>query len=62
MKCRFFFSAAGGLRPRKRVCFGKDGNDAVLLLAGGTKQRQQAEITAAQARWKDYKQCKTKGR
>jgi putative component of toxin-antitoxin plasmid stabilization module len=27
----------------------------VILLGGGTKQRQQADIAAAQERWADYK-------
>lgn len=30
----------------------------VILLAGGTKKRQQADIEAAQVRWADYKRRK----
>ena len=41
-----------------RVYFGKDGERLVILLAGGTKKRQQRDIEAAQARWTDYKQRK----
>lgn len=38
-----------------RVYFGKDGELLVILLGGGTKQRQQRDIAAAQERWRDYK-------
>jgi len=44
--------------PGYRVYFGKDGASPVILLAGGTKQRQQTDIETARARWADYKQCK----
>jgi putative component of toxin-antitoxin plasmid stabilization module len=30
----------------------------VILLAGGTKKRQQADIKAAKANWQDYKRRK----
>jgi putative component of toxin-antitoxin plasmid stabilization module len=35
-----------------------DGEKLIILLAGGTKRRQQADIKAAQARWLDYKKRK----
>lgn len=38
-----------------RVYFGKDGERIVILLGGGTKKRQQADIDAAQALWQEYK-------
>jgi putative addiction module killer protein len=41
--------------PGYRVYFGKDGETVVILLAGGTKQRQQRDIEDAQVRWQDYK-------
>ena len=41
--------------PGYRVYFGRDGDTLVVLLAGGTKVRQQKDIAAAQARWADYK-------
>ena len=41
-----------------RIYFGKDGERLVILLAGGTKNRQQKDIEVAQARWEDYKQRK----
>ncbi len=44
--------------PRYRVYFGRDGDWLVILLAGGTKKRQQKDITDAIARWHDYKQRK----
>lgn len=42
--------------PGYRMYFGKDGERFVLLLVGGTKKRQQRDITQAQAYWQDYKQ------
>jgi len=44
--------------PGYRVYFGKDGERLVILLGGGTKKRQQADIDAATALWKEYKQRK----
>jgi len=41
--------------PGYRVYFGQDGERLVILLAGGTKQRQQRDIAAAHERWRDYK-------
>jgi putative component of toxin-antitoxin plasmid stabilization module len=36
----------------------KDGEKAVILLAGGAKKRQDIDITNAKERWQDYKQRK----
>ena len=44
--------------PRYRVYFGKDGEQLVILLGGGTKKKQQADIEAAQALWLEYKRRK----
>ena len=44
--------------PGYRIYFGRDGDRLVILLAGGTKKRQQDDIEAAQERWADYKQRK----
>ena len=44
--------------PGYRVYFGRDGDVLVILLAGGTKKRQQRDIEAAQARWAAYKRRK----
>lgn len=44
--------------PGYRVYFGHDGHALVILLAGGTKKRQQQDIANAQDRWADYKRRK----
>ena len=41
--------------PGDRVYLGRDGARLVILLAGGTKRRQQRDIAAAQERWANYK-------
>ncbi|MEP6966776.1 MAG: type II toxin-antitoxin system RelE/ParE family toxin [Pseudomonadota bacterium] len=40
--------------PGYRIYFGRDGPSLVLLLAGGSKRRQQRDIEAAKRRWVDY--------
>lgn len=52
LECRVHFG------PGYRVYFGKDGERLVILLGGGTKQRQQNDIQTAVTRWQDYKQRK----
>jgi putative addiction module killer protein len=47
--------------PGYRVYFGKDGETIVILLGGGTKKRQQADIEAAHALWQQYKLEKREG-
>ena len=44
--------------PGYRIYFGRDGETLVILLAGGTKKRQQTDIDSAQIRWADYKRRK----
>ena len=44
--------------PGYRIYFGKDGEELVVLLCGGTKKRQQRDINAAMANWQDYKRRK----
>lgn len=44
--------------PGYRIYLGFDGDTIIILLGGGTKQRQQNDIAAAQARWADYKRRK----
>ena len=41
--------------PGYRVYFGQDGPALVILLTGGTKQRQQRDIAQAKELWADYK-------
>ena len=47
--------------PGYRLYFGRDGERLVILLAGGTKKRQRADVRHAQERWADYRKRKTKG-
>lgn len=44
--------------PGYRVYFGKDGEEVILLLGGGTKQRQQRDIDHAKFLWSEYKRTK----
>jgi len=44
--------------PGYRIYFGRDGNTLVILLGGGTKKRQPADIESAQAIWREYKKEK----
>ncbi|MGD9343726.1 MAG: type II toxin-antitoxin system RelE/ParE family toxin [Desulfuromonadales bacterium] len=47
--------------PGYRIYFGFDGETLIILLAGGTKKRQQVDIDYAKDRWKEYKQRNRKG-
>jgi putative addiction module killer protein len=40
--------------PGYRVYFGEDGEDIVVLLCGGDKDRQQDNIRQAKSYWKEY--------
>jgi putative addiction module killer protein len=44
--------------PGYRIYFGKDGDQLVILLGGGTKKRQNQDIEDARAAWREYKQVK----
>ena len=46
------------LGPGYRVYYGRDGRTIIVLLGGGDKRRQSADITAAVARWKRYKESR----
>jgi putative addiction module killer protein len=46
--------------PGYRVYFGYDGPKVVILLAGGTKKRQEKDIETAKKRWTNYKERKKK--
>ncbi len=41
--------------PGYRIYLAKDGEDLMLLLGGGTKQRQRADIERARTLWVEYK-------
>lgn len=44
--------------PGYRVYYGREGKEIVILLGGGDKRRQSADIAAAVERWKRYKQSR----
>ena len=44
--------------PGYRIYFGRDGKTIIILLGGGSKRRQSADIAAAIQRWKRYKLLK----
>lgn len=44
--------------PGYRVYYGLDGKTLVILLAGGDKRRQSADIDAAVDRWKHYREAR----
>lgn len=44
--------------PGYRVYFGRDGNTVVVLLCGGTKRSQTADIKRAIKNWSDYEKSK----
>ena len=41
-----------------RIYFGRDGDALIILLGGGTKARQQSDIEAAVALWREYRRSK----
>jgi putative addiction module killer protein len=41
--------------PGYRIYIGQDGEVLIILLGGGTKKGQNADIRLAQQRWQDYK-------
>ena len=58
-------SVGGGVLERRldfgpgyRLYFGRDGETLIILLAGGTENRQQRDIETAQRYWEDYKRRK----
>lgn len=44
--------------PGYRVYYGRDGKILVILLGGGDKQRQSADIAQAVKHWNQYKKAK----
>jgi len=58
-------SVGGGVLERRldfgpgyRLYFGRDGETLIILLVGGSKARQQRDISTAKAYWDDYKRRK----
>lgn len=48
--------------PGYRIYFGKDGAQLVLLLLGGDKSTQTADVTRAQESWKAYQEDRRRGK
>ena len=44
--------------PGYRIYFGRNGDALIILLGGGTKVRQQRDIEAAVALWREYRRSK----
>jgi len=44
--------------PGYRVYYGREGRTIIILLGGGSKRRQDADIAAAVERWNRYKQTR----
>jgi putative addiction module killer protein len=44
--------------PGLRICLAKDGLEVVILIGGGTKNRQQQDIDRVMALWEDFKRRK----
>ncbi len=47
--------------PGYRVYFGRDGKMVIVLLCGGDKRRQDADIEQAVELWRDYENRKKRG-
>lgn len=47
--------------PGYRIYFGWDGEKLVILLAGGSKKRQQTDIERAKELWQEFKKRKREG-
>ena len=47
--------------PGYRIYFGSDGDTLIILLGGGTKDRQQRDIVAARELWQEYKRRQDRG-
>ena len=46
--------------PGYRIYFGKDGQELIILLGGGSKKNQSKDIKLAKRHWLFYKQAKQK--
>jgi putative addiction module killer protein len=44
--------------PGYRVYYGREGRTIIILLGGGSKRRQDADIAAVVERWQRYKQTR----
>jgi putative addiction module killer protein len=44
--------------PGYRIYFGREGDDRVVLLGGGTKKRQSPDIQRSRERWSRYQSRK----
>jgi putative addiction module killer protein len=52
MECKIDFG------PGYRIYFGREGNNLIILLGGGSKKTQSVDINKAQAAWLQYKSDK----
>ena len=54
--------ATGTIASAARIYFGKDAAQLVLLLLGGDKSTQMADVARAQESWKAYQEDKRRGK
>jgi putative addiction module killer protein len=47
--------------PGYRIYLARDGDALIILLGGGTKQRQQTDIERAKAMWAEYRARRAAG-
>jgi putative addiction module killer protein len=45
--------------PGYRIYFGREGDDRVVLLGGGTRKRQSLDIQRSRERWSRYQSSKS---
>jgi putative addiction module killer protein len=56
--CEGVFELRLNFGPGYRVYYGREGRTIIILLGGGSKRRQDADIAAAVERWNRYKQTR----
>jgi putative addiction module killer protein len=53
-----WWSARSDWGPGYRIYLGRDGDQLIILLGGGSKKRQDEDIERAKECWRDYRKRK----